>query len=128
MGGPSRPRPARRPLPAMPRPIYLDHLATTPVDPRVVAAMLPCFVEHFGNPSSRTHPYGWEAERALERARGRVAALIGAEAKDIVFTSGATEAIDLALWGAMLGHGKPGAHLVTSKVEHEAVLATCRDL
>ena len=112
----------------MPRPLYLDHLATTPVDPRVVAAMLPCFVEDFGNPSSRTHPYGWDAERALERARGRVATLIGAEAKDIVFTSGATEAIDLALWGAMLGHGKPGAHLVTSKVEHEAVLATCRDL
>lgn len=112
----------------MTRPLYLDHLATTPCDQRVVEAMLPYLGECFGNPSSRTHPYGWEAERALDRARAQVAALIGAHPAEIVLTSGATEAIDLALWGALLGHGSPGGHLVTTKVEHEAVLETCRGL
>lgn len=112
----------------MDRPLYLDHLATTPVDPRVLEAMLPCFGQRFGNPASRTHAYGWEAERALERARRQVADLIGARPAEIVFTSGATEAIDLALWGAALGHPARGRHVVTTKVEHEAVLATCRDL
>lgn len=109
-------------------PLYLDHLATTPVDARVLAAMLPLFGEQFGNPSSRTHPYGWAAERALEQARKQVAALIGGSPAEIVFTSGATEAIDLALWGAVLGQAGRGRHIVTSKVEHEAVLGTCRDL
>ncbi len=112
----------------MDRPLYLDHLATTPVDPRVLGAMLPYFGERFGNPASRTHPYGWEADRALEGARRQVAGLIGARAAEIVFTSGATEAIDLALWGAALGHADRGRHLVTTKVEHEAVLATFRGL
>lgn len=108
------------------RPIYLDHHATTPVDPRVVEQMLPYFTERFGNAASRQHPFGWEANDAVEQARQHVARLVGARAKEIVFTSGATEANTLAIRGAVAARRDKGAHVVTVATEHKAVLDVCR--
>jgi len=109
-------------------PIYLDHAATTPVDSRVIDAMLPWLGQNFGNPASRTHVYGWEAEEAVERARSQVAALINADSREIVWTSGATESDNLAIKGAAQFYGKQGKHIITVKTEHKAVLDTCREL
>ncbi|MFN4115142.1 MAG: aminotransferase class V-fold PLP-dependent enzyme, partial [Inhella sp.] len=109
-------------------PIYMDYGATTPVDPRVVDAMIPWLREHFGNPASRSHAYGWEAEAAVERAREQVAALIGADPREIVWTSGATESNNLAIKGAAEFYKSRGKHIVTVKTEHKAVLDTCREL
>jgi cysteine desulfurase len=109
-------------------PIYLDYGATTPCDPRVVDAMIPWLREHFGNPASRSHAWGWEAEDAVEKARGEVAALINADPREIVWTSGATESINLALKGAAHFYSSRGKHLVTLKTEHKAVLDTMREL
>lgn len=110
------------------RPIYLDHSATTPVDPRVVEAMLPWLTENFGNPASRTHSYGWDAEEAVERARAQVAELINADPREIVWTSGATESDNLAIKGAAHFYAGRGKHIITVKTEHKAVLDTCREL
>lgn len=109
-------------------PIYMDYGATTPVDPRVVDAMIPWLREHFGNPASRSHAWGWEAEEAVETARGHVAALIGADPREIVWTSGATESNNLALKGAAHFYKDKGKHLITVKTEHKAVLDTMREL
>ncbi len=109
-------------------PIYMDYGATTPVDPRVVDAMIPWLREHFGNPASRSHAWGWEAEAAVEKAREQVAALIGADPREIVWTSGATESNNLALKGAAHFYKTRGKHLVTVKTEHKAVLDTTREL
>jgi len=109
-------------------PIYMDYGATTPVDPRVVDAMVPWLKEHFGNPASRSHAWGWEAEEAVEKARAQVAALIGADSREIVWTSGATESNNLALKGAAHFYSAKGKHLVTVKTEHKAVLDTMREL
>ena len=109
-------------------PIYLDYGATTPVDPRVVDAMIPWLREHFGNPASRSHAWGWEAEAAVEKARGEVADLIGADPREIVWTSGATESNNLALKGAAQFYKGKGKHLITVKTEHKAVLDTMREL
>ncbi len=109
-------------------PIYLDYSATTPVDPRVAAKMIPYLTEHFGNPASRSHAFGWESEKAVEEAREHVAALIGADAKEIVWTSGATEGNNLAIKGAAQFHKGKGKHIITQKTEHKAVLDTCREL
>jgi cysteine desulfurase len=109
-------------------PIYLDYGATTPVDPRVVDAMIPWLREHFGNPASRSHAWGWEAEAAVEKARGEVADLIGADPREIVWTSGATESNNLALKGAAHFYKTRGKHLITVKTEHKAVLDTMREL
>lgn len=109
-------------------PIYLDYGATTPVDPRVVDAMIPWLREHFGNPASRSHAWGWEAEEAVEKARGEVAELIGADPREIVWTSGATESNNLALKGAAQFYKGKGKHLITVKTEHKAVLDTMREL
>ncbi len=109
-------------------PIYLDYGATTPVDPRVADAMIPWLREHFGNPASRSHAWGWEAEEAVEKARGQVADLIGADPREIVWTSGATESINLALKGAAQFYKGKGKHLITLKTEHKAVLDTMREL
>ena len=109
-------------------PIYLDYGATTPVDPRVVDAMIPWLREHFGNPASRSHAWGWEAEAAVENARTQVADLIGADPREIVWTSGATESINLALKGASQFYKTKGKHLITLKTEHKAVLDTMREL
>ena len=109
-------------------PIYLDYGATTPCDPRVVDAMIPWLREHFGNPASRSHAWGWEAEEAVEKARGEVASLVNADPREIVWTSGATESINLALKGAAHFYSSRGKHLVTLKTEHKAVLDTMREL
>ena len=109
-------------------PIYLDYSATTPVDPRVVDAMLPYLREQFGNPASRSHAYGWNAERAVERAREQVAELAGADPREVIWTSGATEAINLALKGASQFYRDKGRHLVTVRTEHKATLDTMREL
>ncbi|HYJ98261.1 MAG TPA: IscS subfamily cysteine desulfurase [Burkholderiaceae bacterium] len=109
-------------------PIYMDYGATTPVDPRVVDVMVPWLREHFGNPASRSHAWGWEAEEAVEKARGQVAALIGADPREIVWTSGATESNNLAIKGAANFYQSRGKHLVTVKTEHKAVLDTMREL
>jgi len=109
-------------------PIYLDYGATTPVDPRVVDAMIPWLREHFGNPASRSHAWGWEAEEAVEKARGQVAELIGADPREIVWTSGATESNNLAIKGAAHFYKGKGKHLITVKTEHKAVLDTMREL
>ena len=109
-------------------PIYLDYGATTPVDPRVVDAMILWLREHFGNPASRSHAWGWEAEEAVEKARAQVADLIGADPREIVWTSGATESINLALKGAAQFYKGKGKHLITLKTEHKAVLDTMREL
>jgi len=109
-------------------PIYMDYGATTPCDPRVVDAMIPWLREHFGNPASRSHAWGWEAEEAVETARGHVAELIGADPREIVWTSGATESNNLALKGAAHFYQGKGKHLITVKTEHKAVLDTMREL
>ena len=109
-------------------PIYMDYGATTPVDPRVVDAMVPWLKEHFGNPASRSHAWGWEAEEAVEAARAQVAALIGADPREIVWTSGATESNNLAIKGAAHFYSAKGKHLITVKTEHKAVLDTMREL
>lgn len=112
----------------MSKPIYLDYSATTPVDPRVVAKLVPFLTEHFGNPASRSHEYGWTAEAAVEEARAQVAALVNAEPKEIVWTSGATESDNLAITGVAHFHQGKGKHLITMTTEHKAVLDTLRNL
>ncbi|MDR2452803.1 MAG: IscS subfamily cysteine desulfurase [Candidatus Accumulibacter sp.] len=109
-------------------PVYLDYSATTPVDPRVVEKMIPYLGEKFGNPASRSHSYGWQAEAAVEEAREEVARLFNADPKEFVWTSGATESDNLAIKGAAHFHAGRGRHLVTVKTEHKAVLDTCREL
>ena len=110
------------------RPIYLDYAATTPVDPRVRDAMIPWLTERFGNPASRTHAYGWEAEKAVEEARSRVAELVGCEPRELVWTSGATEADNLAIKGVAEFYRDQGRHLVTLQTEHKAVLDSVKAL
>ncbi|MBI1945462.1 MAG: IscS subfamily cysteine desulfurase [Deltaproteobacteria bacterium] len=112
----------------MQTPIYLDNHATTAVDPRVLAAMLPTFTKVYGNAASRNHSFGWEAEKLIETAREQIARLLGASAKEIVFTSGATESSNLAIKGAARFYQGKGKHLVTSRIEHKATLDSCRAL
>ncbi|TDN69561.1 IscS subfamily cysteine desulfurase [Paraburkholderia sp. BL10I2N1] len=109
-------------------PIYMDYSATTPVDPRVVDKMIPYLREQFGNPASRSHSYGWEAERAVEEARENVAALVNADPREIIWTSGATESDNLAIKGVAHFYKSKGKHIITVKTEHKAVLDTCREL
>src|SRR5690349_13196095 len=117
-------------------PIYMDYHATTPVDPRVIEAMLPYFNEKFGNAASRSHAFGWTAEEAVERSREEIAKLIGAndertgqaDGKSIVITSGATESNNLALKGVAEFYKEKGNHIITSKIEHKAILDTCKRL
>ncbi len=109
-------------------PIYMDYSATTPIDPRVVDKMIPYLREQFGNPASRSHSYGWDAERAVEEARENVAALVNADPREIIWTSGATESNNLAIKGAAHFYKSRGKHIVTVKTEHKAVLDTCREL
>ena len=109
-------------------PVYLDHHATTPLDPRVLEEMLPYFTREFGNPSSRTHRFGWEAEKAVEKARRQIASLIHAHPREIIFTSGATESDNLALKGAAWANRQRGNHVITLTTEHKAVLDACRRL
>src|SRR5213079_3053443 len=109
-------------------PIYLDYSATTPVDPRVAQKMIPFLTEIFGNPASRSHAFGWKAEEAVEEARANVAALINADPKEIIWTSGATEGNNLAIKGAAHFYKTKGKHIVTMKTEHKAVLDTVREL
>ncbi|MBM3610599.1 MAG: IscS subfamily cysteine desulfurase [Alphaproteobacteria bacterium] len=111
-----------------PKPIYLDYQATTPLDPRVLEAMLPHFQEKFGNPHSRNHFYGWEAEESTEKARGQIASLIGADPREIIFTSGATESNNLALKGIVDFYGHQKNHIITCVTEHKCILDTCRHL
>src|SRR5690606_34940188 len=110
------------------RPVYLDYAATTPVDHRVLEKMLPWLSGNFGNPASNTHVYGWEAEEAVEAAREEVALLIGAESREVIWTSGATESNNLALKGAAQAYAEKGRHIVTVCTEHKAVLDTCQAL
>src|SRR5262249_38615642 len=110
------------------RPIYLDLQATTPMDPRVLDAMLPYLTEQYGNPHSRTHAYGWESESAVETAREHVAALINAEPKEIVFTSGATESNNVSIKGVARFYRGKKRHLITTQTEHKCVLDSCRVL
>lgn len=110
------------------QPIYLDYSATTPVDPRVAAKMIPYITEHFGNPASRSHPYGWTAEKAVENAREEVAKLVGADPREIVWTSGATESNNLAIKGAANFYSAKGKHIITITTEHKAVIDAVREL
>ncbi|MDM9559221.1 MULTISPECIES: IscS subfamily cysteine desulfurase [Bordetella] len=110
------------------RPIYLDYSATTPVDPRVVEKMVPWLYDNFGNPASRSHSFGWEAEEAVENARQEVAKLVNADPREIIWTSGATESDNLAIKGAANFYAERGKHVITVKTEHKAVLDTCREL
>src|SRR5687768_15516068 len=110
------------------KPIYLDYSATTPVDSRVAEKMIPWLTQNFGNPASRSHPFGWEAEEAVENARAEVAALVNCDPKEIVWTSGATESDNLALKGAAHFYKTKGKHLVTMSTEHKAVLDSMREL
>ena len=109
-------------------PVYMDYSATTPIDPRVADKMIPFLREQFGNPASRSHMYGWSAEAAVEEARGHVAALVGADPREIIWTSGATESNNLALKGAAQFYKTKGKHIITVKTEHKAVLDTVREL
>src|SRR5512139_376277 len=109
-------------------PIYLDYSATTPVDPRVVDAMVPWLRNHFGNPASRSHAFGWEAEKAVENARAQVASLVNCDPRELIWTSGATESINLAIKGVAHFNKDKGKHLVTVKTEHKATLDTMREL
>jgi cysteine desulfurase len=111
-----------------PIPIYLDYAATTPIDPRVAQKMIPYLTEHFGNPASRSHAYGWKAEEAVEEARAEVAALVHCDPKEIVWTSGATESNNLAIKGAANFYAGKGKHIITVSTEHKAVLDTVREL
>ena len=110
------------------KPIYLDYQSTTPTDPSVLEAMLPFFTQKFGNPHSRTHSFGWEAEDAVELARSQVAGLINAQSKDIIWTSGATESNNLAIKGCALFNKDGKNHIITLQTEHKCVLDTCRHL
>ena len=109
-------------------PIYLDNNATTPCDPRVVDAMLPFFTNQFGNAASRNHPFGWAAEEAVDYAREQIAQLSGADPKEIIFTSGATEGDNLGIKGVYEMYASKGNHIITSTTEHKAVLDTCKHL
>ena len=110
------------------QPIYLDYQATTPMDPRVLEAMMPYFTTKFGNPASRSHSYGWEAEEGVEKARAQIAKIIGADEKEIIFTSGATESSNLAIRGVAQFYKDRRNHIVTQVTEHKCVLDTCRHL
>ena len=109
-------------------PVYLDHNATTPCDPRVVEAMIPYFTQNFGNAASRNHPFGWQAEEAVDYAREQVAKLVGADPKEIIFTSGATEGDNLAIKGVFEMYASKGNHIITCNIEHKAVLDTCKHI
>merc|ERR1719411_1746056 len=110
------------------KPLYLDAQATTPMDPRVLDAMLPFLTSYYGNPHSRTHAYGWESEAAMEKSRGQVADLIGADPKEIVFTSGATESNNISVKGVARFYKSKKNHIITTQTEHKCVLDSCRVL